>query len=377
MNKTQYFAMNNLLHSLLFLLLLLTGCSSHKPPASVSKPPLIPPQPLVDTRPPSRSSLPGYYSAPSVSGDFAGYRQLDEFIARMEYTHGFPRSYLNGLFSQARRKQWTLDYMNSQGAPTKALPRPGAWAKYRAQFLDNLHIDSGVAFWRQHARSLQRAQERYGIPPEYILGIMGVETIYGRNLGKDRVLDALTTLAFDYPRRGAYFMEELEKYLVMVQREDVDPLQLKGSFAGAMGLGQFMPSSFLQWAVDHNGDGKRDLWNPEDAVGSIANYFREHGWHPSEEVVTPALVSGPVDLPVGYDKQYSLSELAAVGIQPEGIVPAGQKPSLLLLRGNNSDSYWLGLHNFFVITRYNHSTHYAMAVYELGQAIKRRYLGGY
>jgi membrane-bound lytic murein transglycosylase B len=359
---------------LLFLMLLVAGCSSQKPPPSAVKPP--PPVP-PEARLQPRAALPGHYSASRVSGDFAGYPALGEFIARMEYSHGLPRAYLNGLFSQARRKQWTLDYMNRQGGPTGALPRPGAWSKYRAQFLDELHIDSGAAFWRQHAGSLKKAQERYGVPPEYVLGIMGVETIYGRNLGRDRVFDALTTLAFDYPRRSAYFTEELENFLVMAQSEGVDPLHPKGSFAGAMGLGQFMPGSFLKWAVDHDGDGRRDLWHPDDAIGSIANYFREHGWHPGEAVVTQAEVDGPVALPAGYDKQYSLAELAAAGVRPQGEVPPGQRPSLLLLRANSGDEYWLGLNNFFVITRYNHSTHYAMAVHALGQAIKRRYQGGH
>ena len=363
---------------LFLLMLVLSGCAGHQPlPPPLVQPPrqAVPPYYPTEPRAELPSSLPGYYSASRVSGDFAGYRQLDEFIARMEYSHGIPRDYLNGLFSQARRKQWTLDYMNRQGGPATG-PRPGAWSKYRAQFLDDLHIESGVAFWRQHALSLRQAGERYGVPPEYILGIMGVETIYGRNLGKDRVLDALTTLAFDYPRRGPYFTEELENFLVMAQAEGVDPLQPKGSFAGAMGLGQFMPGSFLKWAVDHDGDGRRDVWQPDDAIGSIANYFSEHGWHPGEAVVTPARVDGEVNLQAGYDKQYSLSELAAAGIHPEGQIPHGQKPSLLLLRANGGDEYWLGLNNFFVITRYNHSTHYAMAVHELAQAIKRRFLGG-
>jgi len=364
--------MNTSLHPLIFLLLLLTGCAGHKPPAP--KPPTLPPQPHQPTEP--HAGLPGHYSASRVSGDFAGYPALDAFIVRVEASHGIPRAYLNGLFSQARRKQWTLDYMNRQGGPTGQPPRPGAWSKYRAQFLDDLHIDSGVAFWRQHVGALRQASERYGVPPEVVLGIMGVETIYGRNLGKDRVFDALTTLAFDYPRRGPYFTEELENFLVMAQTEGIDPLQPKGSFAGAMGLGQFMPGSFLKWAVDHNGDGRRDLWHPDDAVGSIAHYFSQHGWHPGEAVVVPARVDGAVSLQTGYDQQYSLAELAAAGVRPEGEVPAGDKLSLLLLRANAGDQYWLGLHNFFVITRYNHSTHYAMAVHELGQAIKRRYVGG-
>jgi membrane-bound lytic murein transglycosylase B len=375
MNTTKPLAMNTSLPPLLFLTLLLFGCSSQKPPPTAQA---RPPQPLPTTEPrlQPRSSLPGGYSARFVTGDFAGYPALEDLISRMVSNHGMSRDYLNGLFSQAHRKQWTLNYMNNQGGPSSALPRPGAWSKYRAQFLDDLHINSGVAFWMRHARALQRAQQRYGVPPEYVLGIMGVETIYGRNMGKDRVFDALTTLAFDYPRRSAYFTEELENFLLMTRVEGIDPLEPKGSFAGAMGLGQFMPGSFIKWAVDHSGDGRRDLWHPEDAIGSIAHYFQQHGWRPGEAVVVPAAAQGMVSLPVGYDKQYSLDELASAGVQPEGEVPPGQKPSLLLLRSTNGDQYWLGLNNFFVITRYNHSTHYAMAVHELGQAIKRRYQGG-
>ena len=358
---------------LILLMLTLAGCSGHK---AVKPQPEL--QPTLSTQTGQQLpnlTMPGQFSADRVTGDFAGYPRLNEFILHMEAVHGMPRNYLYGLFSQARRKQWTLDYMNRQGGPSQGAPRPGSWSKYRAQFLTELHIESGVAFWHRHAQALNQAEQRYGVPPEYILGIMGVETIYGRNMGKDRVLDALTTLAFDYPRRGDYFTEELENFLVMAQTENIDPTELRGSFAGAMGLGQFMPGSFLKWAVDHNLDGRRDLWHPDDAIGSIANYFSEHGWHPGEPVVVPAMVVGEVSLPTGYDKQYSLSELAAAGINPVNEIPADEKPSLLLLRGNSGDEYWLGLNNFFVITRYNHSTHYAMAVHELAQAVKRRYLG--
>ena len=353
----------------LFLLMLtLAGCSGHKP---VKPPPVQ--APSTETRIPK--GVVGSYYANRLTGDFAGYPQLNDFITHMETVHGIPREYLYGVFSQTRRKQWTLDYMNKQGGPSKGPPSPGSWSRYRGPFLTELHIESGVSFWRRHAAALRQAEEQYGVPPEYVLGIMGVETIYGRNMGKDRVMDALTTLAFDYPRRSAYFTEELENFLVMVKAEGIDPFEPRGSFAGAMGLGQFMPGSFLKWAVDHNYDGRRDLWHPEDAVGSIANYFSVHGWQRGEPVVTRAIVQGDVSLPTGYDKQYTLPELAAEGITPATDIPADEKPSLLLLRGNSTDEYWLGLHNYFVITRYNHSTHYAMAVHELAQAIKHRYLG--
>jgi membrane-bound lytic murein transglycosylase B len=349
----------------LILAIALSACAT--PPKPRPLPP--PPPPKAQTH-----NLPGHYSSPRLMGDFMGYREAEDFIARMVVKHGFPRDYLNGVLSRAQRKNVTLNLMNRQAGAPSTVPSPGAWSRYRAKFLTELHIESGAAFWRRHARSLQRASERYGVPPEYILGIMGVETIYGRNVGKDRVIDALATLAFDYPRRASYFAEELENYLLMTRAEDIDPLALRGSYAGAMGLGQFMPGSFLQWAVDHDGDGRRDLWSAEDAIGSIANYFAAHGWRRGEPVTTPALIAGgEVNLPTGYDRRYALADLAANGIRPSDPVAGNQELSLLLLRGADGDEYWLGHPNFYVITRYNHSAHYAMAVHQLAQAIKRRY----
>lgn len=303
-----------------------------------------------------------------------GYPEADAFIARMVAKHGFPREYLNGVLTRAQRKNATLTLMNRQSGAPSTIPSPGAWSRYRSKFLTELHIESGAAFWRRHAHALRLASERYGVPPEYILGIMGVETIFGRNVGKDRVIDALATLAFDYPRRATYFAGELENYFLMTRAESVDPLSLKGSYAGAMGLGQFMPGSFLQWAVDHDGDGRRNLWSAEDAIGSVANYFAAHGWRRGEPVTTQAKVeSGAVNLQTGYDRRYALADLAANGIRPAEPFSGDRELSLLLLRGAGGDEYWLGHHNFYVITRYNHSTHYAMAVHQLAQAIKRRY----
>ncbi|QJD29909.1 lytic murein transglycosylase B [Methylococcus geothermalis] len=315
----------------------------------------------------------GGYSALRVSGDYAGYPALDRFIARMAQQHGFPRDYLNGLFSQAQRKTWTIDYMRKESKPGP--PSPGGWSRYRAQFLDKLHVSRGVEFWRRHAGTLRRASEHYGVPPEYILGIMGVETAYGANLGGHRVLDALTTLAFDSPRRADYFADELEKFLLMARQERIDPTLPKGSFAGAMGLGQFMPSSFLNWAVDFDGDGRKDLWQPADAIGSIANYFAAHGWRSGDGVVMPAVlkVAGANELETGYDTRYSVAELARYGIVPARTLAADTPVSLLRLRAEGGDEYWLGLPNFYAITRYNNSTYYAMAVHELAQAIKARY----
>jgi membrane-bound lytic murein transglycosylase B len=325
-------------------------------------------------RPAAGEALAAAYRAPVVSGDYAGYPELDRFIARMITEHGFSRDYLNGLFSQAERKDWTIEYMNRQ-APSAGPPRPGAWSRYRAKFLTDRHIAEGAAFWRENASALSRAQERYGVPAEYLVGIIGVETMYGANTGNHRILDALTTLAFDYPRRGDYFRGELENYLLMTRAEGIDPLAPKGSFAGAMGLGQFMPGSFQKWAVDFDGDGRKDLWEPVDAVGSVANYFAAHGWHRGQPVVTPASALGARArvLDAGFDTRYSLGTLASHDIRPTGQVADGEDLRLLRLSGNAGDEYWLGHHNFYVITRYNHSTHYAMAVHQLAQAIKQRY----
>lgn len=315
----------------------------------------------------------GAYNAPLVSGDYAAYPALTQFINTLVQKHGFDSAYLNGLFSQARRKQWTLDYLAKSDQGLKGPPAKGGWSKYRAQFLDDKHISSGVSFWRQHRSTLQRASQQYGVPEEYILGIMAVETTFGGFVGNHRVIDALTTLAFDYPRRGDYFRSELENFLLMTRREGLDPAKPVGSFAGAMGLGQFMPSSFLQWAVDFNGDGRTDLWNPEDAIGSVANYFAQHGWQSGQPVVSNIHGNLKVveTLEPGIDKPYPLSTLQSLGITPADPCRCDYPLRVLRLRHQSTDEYRLGHANFYVITRYNHSTHYAMAVHELAQAIKR------
>ncbi len=375
--KSKTFCLSSFLVSLAFI----AGCAS-KQPEQIYRSPNLAQQP--ETRlPPKRQEPPpkqisrdgvGGYSATFLTGEYAGYPAVDRFVERMALEHGFSREYLNGLFSQAQRKHWTLEYMNREAPTVK--PRPGAWSRYRGKFLTEQHISRGAAFWSRYAETLRRATQRYGVPAEYVMGIMGVETIYGANLGKDQVFDALTTLAFDYPRRADYFTEELEHFLLMTRDERIDPRVPRGSFAGAMGLGQFMPSSFRRWAVDFDGDGRKDLWQPEDAIGSIANYFAEHGWREGERVVSPALAAGPeAQLPEsGFDTQYSLATLANYGIRPAANYQGGTDGvRLLRLSTNDGDEYWLGHPNFYVITRYNHSTHYAMAVHELAHAVKSRY----
>ena len=320
----------------------------------------------------ARQRCVGGYAADHLSGDFAGYRSLQRFIEKMVNQHGFDREYLQGLFSQAKRKDWTLNYFAKIDKSIKLPPRQGSWTRYRAKFYDERRIAAGAEFARHYDSALVRAKRMYGVPEEYIIGIIAVETYFGKNLGSHRVIDALTTLGFDYARRGDFFRDELEEFLLMAREEGLDPAVPKGSFAGAMGLGQFMPSSFRKWAVDFNGDGRRDLWNPEDAIGSIANYFAQHGWQPGRPVVTPLVARGPVHLEAGFSTKYSPGKLNQVGLKPIRPYKDRESVSLLQLRHQKFDQYFMGHSNFYTITRYNHSTHYAMAVYELAQAIKGR-----
>lgn len=366
--------MSNQLKFCLALLLgsLLAACVSTETSVPSAKVP--PPAPAPSAKS-VRGDPPGGYTALRLGGDYAGYAALQAFVDELVEQHGFSRPYLTGLFSEVHRKTWTIEYMNREKPTVRQ--KPGGWSRYRAKFLDARHIEAGVDFWRSHRASLQRAESTYGVPPEIILGIMGVETLYGANVGRHRVIDALTTLAFDYPRRADYFKDELLHLLVMAREEGFDPLRPQGSFAGAMGLGQFMPGSFLDYAVDFDGNGRRDLWNPDDAIGSIANYFKSFGWERGEPVER-SVAAGPeaAGLKDGFETRYSLDELAKYGVRPKGAIPRQSGPfSLLRLSTTEGDDLRIGFKNFYVITRYNHSTYYAMAVYELGQAIRRRFQG--
>jgi len=320
---------------------------------------------------PSRTEGPA-----SLSGDYAGYPAARQFVDRMATKHGFDRDEVARNLSRAQRQDWILDLVNRPSRSSSSGPT-GAWTRYRAKFITDSNIGNGVDFWVRNAGTLHRAEVQYGVPPEAIVGILGVETRWGGYVGKTRVMDALTTLAFDYPRRSDFFTDELEAFLVMSRDEHMDPFAPEGSYAGAMGLGQFMPSSFQKYAVDFDGDGRRNLWDTEDAIGSVANYFAAHGWRRGEPVVIPAHSSGSAGamLKTGYDTSYSPSSLRASGVSARGPIAMSDDVSLLRLDSVGGYEYWLGLHNFYVITRYNHSTYYAMAVYELGQAVKAR-VGG-
>ncbi|WP_275554866.1 lytic murein transglycosylase B [Mixta sp. Marseille-Q2659] len=304
-----------------------------------------------------------------LSGDFAGNPAAERFVDKMVQEHGFNRQQLHDVLAQAKRLDWVLRLMDRQAPSYQAPSGPnGAWIRYRNKFITPGNVQNGVAFWNQYQDALQRAQREYGVPPEIIVGIIGVETRWGRVMGKTRIIDALATLSFAYPRRAEFFSSELETFLLMARQEGQDPLDLRGSYAGAMGYGQFMPSSEKQYAVDFNGDGHINLWDPVDAIGSVANYFKQHGWQAGETVAVPASGQAP-GLESGFKTRYSISSLTAAGLRPQTPINGNPQVSLLRFDMGKYYQYWYGLPNFYVITRYNHSNHYAMAVWQLGEAV--------
>ncbi|MET0071083.1 MAG: lytic murein transglycosylase B [Candidatus Thiodiazotropha sp.] len=259
----------------------------------------------------------------------------------------------------------------------EAITRPAeskAWHEYRPIFLKPDRVAGGVEFWRQNEALLASVSEQYGVPAEIIVAIIGVETRYGKHTGRYRVLDALTTLAFGYPKRSDFFRRELEQFLLLTREEGVDRESAMGSYAGAMGMPQFISSSYRRYAVDHDGDGRRDLWNSNaDIIASVASYFKTHGWKPDQPITL--LTNGGEGLQAyvdaGMKPSIKLGTLLARGIRPlQGETPtADSLTSLVRLDAGDKDEFWLGLHNFYVITRYNHSNLYAMAVYQLSREI--------
>lgn len=348
--------------TLLPLFVLLAACSSKPKPTETD---------TTTGTPSGGFLLEPQHNVMQMGGDFANNPNAQQFIDKMVNKHGFDRQQLQEILSQAKRLDSVLRLMDNQ-APTTSVKPPsgpnGAWLRYRKKFITPDNVQNGVVFWNQYEDALNRAWQVYGVPPEIIVGIIGVETRWGRVMGKTHILDALATLSFNYPRRAEYFSGELETFLLMARDEQDDPLNLKGSFAGAMGYGQFMPSSYKQYAVDFSGDGHINLWDPVDAIGSVANYFKAHGWVKGDQVAVMANGQAP-GLPNGFKTKYSISQLAAAGLTPQQPLGNHQQASLLRLDVGTGYQYWYGLPNFYTITRYNHSTHYAMAVWQLGQAV--------
>ncbi len=291
-----------------------------------------------------------------------------QFVDEMVAKHDLDATEVVSVLSQAKIQNKILDAIRK---PAEAKP----WHQYKTIFVTPPRIQEGVEFWNRTQDWLVKAEEVYGVPPEIIVGILGVETYYGAQPGKFKVLDALVTLAFEYPERGEFFRGELENFLLLVREEKIDPLSLTGSYAGAIGKPQFIPSSYRRYAVDFDGDGKKDLVNSvADAIGSVANYFKNHQWREGQPVIAAASVEGDAYrnlLEKGLKPQTNLMNFAGYGVSIANNTLAGTDLGALVeLETATGREYWVGLQNFYVITRYNRSPLYAMAVYQLAQEVR-------
>ena len=297
---------------------------------------------------------------------------MQAFIRELVERHGFVERELAFLFARARREPAILAAI----APPKD-PGARSWQAYRARFVTDARIAEGGEFWRRHAAQLARAAEEHGVPEEIIVAILGVETVYGRQMGSWRVIDALSTLAFDYAPRAEYFRGELEQYLLFARDTGIDVFSVRGSYAGAIGIPQFMPGSYRKFAVDFDGDGAIDLRaSAADAIGSVANFLARHGWRRGERVQLPARVSGDAHralLEAGIEPKTGLAELKRFGVETRTDLALDTPVALIELESAGAATeYRLGLRNFYVLTRYNRSALYAAAVCDLSQELKNR-----
>lgn len=292
---------------------------------------------------------------------------IDAFIDNMVSEFDYDRATLESILGEAEFKEKIIEQIS------KPAERTLTWADYRPIFMTKERVQVGADFWRENREALESVSNETGVPVEMIVGIIGVETYYGRITGGHRVLDALTTLAFYYPPRQKFFRRELQEFLLLIREEDMQAADAFGSYAGAMGRPQFMPSSYRAYAVDSTGDNKRDIWNNwTDVAGSIANYFLEHGWKPGEEVIAQATLNdqfqgSPPDNQLSADA--TVASLSKSGVVFATTLADDQAAQLLTYEGKEGAEYWVGFHNFFVITRYNHSVMYGLAVHQLGQEI--------
>lgn len=328
---------------------------------------------LVALAPPGAEAGPP--SKPPAQAAYQKRPEVKAFIRDMAKRHGFVEKELTYMFSRVKREESIL---NSIRPPDK----PRSWQEYREIFINDKRIALGAEYWGAHGAQLARAQREYGVPAEYILAIIGIETYYGRNMGRWRVVDALTTLAFDYPPRSAYFRDELEQYLLLARDLGFDVFSVRGSYAGAIGIPQFMPGSQRRFAVDFDGDGAIDLRrNPADAIGSVANFLLKHGWQAGGAVMFEARVEGEAWRAYadgGIEPKHKLADLKRSGAQ--FAAPAGLDEALGALlelpTPERGSEYRVGLQNFYVLTRYNRSIFYATAVAELAAALKKNQEAG-
>ena len=292
---------------------------------------------------------------------------IEAFIDEMVSEHAYDRESLENILKEAKFQERIIEQIS------KPAERTLTWADYRPIFMTKERVKAGADFWREHRDALQQVSDDTGVPIEIMVGIIGVETYYGRITGGHRVIDALTTLAFYYPPRQKFFRKELQQFLLLIREEDMQATDAFGSYAGAMGRPQFMPSSYRAYAVDSTGDNKRDIWNNwTDVAGSIANYFIEHGWKTGEEVTSQATLNGsfsgtPPKNQLKADE--TVASLSQSGVVFSTSLPDDADAQLLTLEGDDGTEHWVGFHNFFVITKYNHSVMYGLAVHQLGQEI--------
>ena len=322
------------------------------------------PTPRPAPRPTPKPALPAFSANPDVA----------KFIAYMAAEHGFDDKELAGLFSKINPNQRVLTlFRPAPPSQTPSRPVVRSWRNYRSRFLSASRIEGGVAYWRQNTAALNRAYEQYGVPPEVIVAIIGVETLYGRFKGGFGVMEALASLGFHDPGRADFFRGELEQFLILARENGLDPLQSEGSYAGAMGIPQFMPGSWRKYAVDYDGDNRIDLFQSvADSIGSVGNYLNGYGWQRDEPIAHKVKVSGKPQaawLEAGMLPSLEVGELAKRGVQ---VVPGSPKTATFieLPTPRQPTEYWLGYQNYYAITRYNRSTFYAMSVVQLAEAIK-------
>lgn len=299
---------------------------------------------------------------------------VEDFLDSLENEYNVPRSEARKILAQAQRSDRSLALIS------KPAERVLEWKDYQKIFVNPQRINEGVKFWKKNARILANVERQIGVPASIIVAIIGVETYYGRQTGGFKVLDALATLGFEYPERSEFFLKELKHFMALVYEQKLDPSELTGSYAGAMGIPQFMPSSYRAYAIDYDGDKKVDIWkNEADAIASVASYFKLHGWKKGEEVVLPAQPTKaipPEMIPDSLELEGTVKQMKAVGLEVSKALPETTKVLLMDHQGVSGTEYWLGLHNFTVISRYNRSQMYSLAVYQLSKALEKGMSGG-
>lgn len=304
----------------------------------------------------------------SAQGDYSEREDVQQFIQKMVNQHQFVESDLTKQFTRAKKLDSVLEKIARPAEKTLN------WKQYQRIFLTDKRIQRGKEFLKTHSELLRKAEQTYGVPAEIITAIIGVETFYGRLSGKTAVFDSLTTLGFDYPPRSKFFLSELEQLLLLSREEDIDVKTVRGSYAGAMGMPQFISSSYRRYAVDFDGDGKRDLWSSlPDVIGSVANYFKVHGWRNGESILHPVSVKHEHERELGKNKlkpYKTVAEFEKQGVNVDAAIARDAQATLLTFDGKQGIEHWLGLKNFYVITRYNHSSLYAMAVFHLSEKLK-------